>query len=219
MEDRNKLIKNLIPKDVKTVLDIGSKGDIFKGNYQTKTLDVVEKADIKQDLNINQKLNFPDNSFDSVTAFGAFHWIVFFSEERSISEIKRVLKLGGRFIVVNKKDVSNFSEDIKHVIKKYCEKELPTIHENYKPEEILARNGFKDIKISAFPTEERFTENEYLSYVQTMSVWNIVSENKKKIALEELEEQFKKIKIGIGVVRKIEIRVISGENNDRISNN
>jgi predicted SAM-dependent methyltransferase len=63
---RNNKILNLIPKNVKTVLDIGSHGEIFNKRYKTTRLDALEEADIKQDLNKNQKLPFKDNSFDIV---------------------------------------------------------------------------------------------------------------------------------------------------------
>jgi hypothetical protein len=88
MENRVKLIRGFIPKDVKTVLDIGSRGEIFNQNYKTTNLDVVEDADIKQDLNVNQKLNFPDDSFDMVVLNQILEHLNYVEE--IIKEAKRV---------------------------------------------------------------------------------------------------------------------------------
>ena len=87
---RNKKIINLIPKDVRTVLDIGSAGNIFKDRYETTTLDALEKADVKQDLNKNQKLPFKDNSFDIVVMNQILEHLP--SAEEIINEAKRVSK-------------------------------------------------------------------------------------------------------------------------------
>jgi ubiquinone/menaquinone biosynthesis C-methylase UbiE len=46
-----------------------------------------------------ERIPFSNNTFDAVTAFAAFHW---FDNKASLNEIKRVLKPGGIFFVVNK---------------------------------------------------------------------------------------------------------------------
>jgi len=90
LEYRNQKIMKLIPEDVKTILDIGSKGDIFKRRYQTTTLDIIEEADIKQDLNKIQKLNLKDNSFDIVVMNQILEHLPYVEE--IIKEAKRVSK-------------------------------------------------------------------------------------------------------------------------------
>jgi SAM-dependent methyltransferase len=56
------------PHDIKEVLDIGGMGEdgSYIGYYDTKIVDILEGADIKQDLNKNPKLGFESNSFDLV---------------------------------------------------------------------------------------------------------------------------------------------------------
>jgi len=61
---REEEIKGMIPNDVKTLLDIGNRNDMFD-LYKTIKLDI-EEADVIQDLNKKQKLEFEDNSFDMV---------------------------------------------------------------------------------------------------------------------------------------------------------
>jgi predicted SAM-dependent methyltransferase len=85
----NKIL-NLIPKDVKTVLDIGSRGEIFNKKYKTTTVDALEDADITQDLNKNQKLPFKDNSFDVVVMNQILEHLP--NCEEIIKEAKRVSK-------------------------------------------------------------------------------------------------------------------------------
>jgi len=80
----------MIPKDVETVLDIGSRGEIFKRKYQTTTLDAFEDADVKQDLNKNQKIPFEDNSFDIVILNQILEHLTYVEE--IIKEAKRVSK-------------------------------------------------------------------------------------------------------------------------------
>jgi len=84
-------IKSLIPKDVKTILDIGvSKNDFFnKLGYKTITLDLKD-ADINQDLNKNQKLELKDNLVDLIVFSHILEHLTKFDE--LISEAKRVSK-------------------------------------------------------------------------------------------------------------------------------
>lgn len=63
---RKRIILKMIPNEVMTILDIGSRGNIFNKRYNTKTIDVIEDADITQDLEKNQKIKFNSNSFDLV---------------------------------------------------------------------------------------------------------------------------------------------------------
>jgi len=90
MRYREKKIMNFIPKDVESVLDVGSAGNIFNKNYKTTTLDAVFDADIKQDLNLNQKLPFKDNSFDLVVMNQILEHLVY--PQELIDEAKRVSK-------------------------------------------------------------------------------------------------------------------------------
>ena len=83
-------IIKLIPKDVKTVLDIGSRGEMFKKKYKTTTLDYEEGADIVQDLNNNQILPFKDNSFDMIVVNQLLEHLT--NVEVLVKEMKRVSK-------------------------------------------------------------------------------------------------------------------------------
>jgi len=87
---RNSRIYGMIPKDVKTVLDIGSAGEIFAKKYKTTTIDLIEDADIKQDLDKDQKIPFKDNSFDIVVLNQIIEHLT--DVEVLVAECKRVSK-------------------------------------------------------------------------------------------------------------------------------
>lgn len=65
--NRLDIVLSMIPPEVETILDIGSRHNIYK-DYKTTTLDCIEDADINQDLNKNQILPLEDNSFDMIVA-------------------------------------------------------------------------------------------------------------------------------------------------------
>ena len=65
MNDRMFQIKEMIPKDVVTILDVGSGDGFFSKYFKTICLDL-ENADINQDLNKNQKIKFRSKSVDMV---------------------------------------------------------------------------------------------------------------------------------------------------------
>lgn len=87
--EKHKIVLDMVPNDVKTVLDIGCKDSIYK-KYKTTTLDCLVEADIKQDLNKNQILPFKDNSFDMVVVNQLLEHIG--DVEILVEEIKRVSK-------------------------------------------------------------------------------------------------------------------------------
>ena len=88
MDTRKKELNELIPKDVKIVLDIGSDNNLFD-KYKPKTLDVKD-ADIIQDLNKTQKLSLKNDSVDIVVLSQILEHLV--TVEEIVSESKRVAK-------------------------------------------------------------------------------------------------------------------------------
>jgi ubiquinone/menaquinone biosynthesis C-methylase UbiE len=110
---RQTKILNLVPKGIKNVLDIGSRRNLFKEKFKTKTIDAVEEPDIKQDLNLNQKLNFKDNSFDLVVLNQILEHLSYVEE--IIKESKRVSK---KYILVGLPNEAVYSLRIKFLFGK-----------------------------------------------------------------------------------------------------
>ncbi len=162
------------------------------------------------------QLPFEAEHFDIATAFTAFHW---FNDEESLTEIKRILKVGGIFSAALK--VSGNSDDRRSAIyKKYAgdnfdstrnhfnkefliksgfsdiEEKFFYVDEKYKRfinciffiniKEFLIKSGFSDIEEKFFYVDEKYTIDEALILNKTLSLWNLVPENKKPEMLKEL---------------------------------
>lgn len=151
---------------------------------------------------------FADGTFDAVTAFSAFHW---FANAPALNEIKRVLKPAGMFFAVNKNEAGDFKKQNKKILQRFISRTIPDIKREYTPQMILEKNGFQNMTERHFPTAEYFSPEEALAYIQTMSVWNLVSAERRDTALDALREHFCKISSAGGIIeRKLDVMVISG---------
>jgi len=153
-------------------------------------------------------LPFEDEEFDVITAFGAFHW---FCDVKSLTEIKRVLKNGGTLIVVNKNDTGDFRTNYEEIVEKITgEKSPQSVKVGYNPSAILSQNGFSNIVEKNFLHSEKFTISRAITQIQSMSLWNLIPENKKEEALEIFRSLFRKLAIGGMIHRELKIAVVSG---------
>ncbi len=125
-EYRKQQICKIIPKNVGLVLDIGSRGELFK-DYKTTTVDVVEKADIKQDLNLKQTLPLKENSFDLVVANQILEHLCYL--EKICEEIKRVSK---RYVLIGLPNELTYSSRIKMLFGRQLRKTYdPYTHKHF----------------------------------------------------------------------------------------
>lgn len=154
-----------------------------------------------------EKQPFEDKKFDAVTAFSAFHW---FTNKKVLDEIKRVLKPKGFFFAVNKNEVGDFKKKNKKILHRFIKKKPPDVKKKYNPKKILGGNNFRPVEEKTFPITEYFNPAEAVDYVQTMSIWNLLPEKKKREALEQLSKHFKRIMRNGRVERQLDIVVISG---------
>lgn len=154
------------------------------------------------------KMPFDSETFNVLTSFGAFHW---FCDDQSVSEIRRVLKKGGFFIVVNKNEAGNFRKDYEDIVEKLTgERPTQSVKTEYNPTAILSKNNFSNILAKKFPHIEEFTIPRAIEQIQSMSLWNFIQEDKKQRALEVFRKHFEKYaKEGI-IHRQLEIVVVSG---------
>lgn len=142
---RKEKILRMIPKDVKSVLDIGSENNIFY-NFNTLTIDVIGNPDIKQDLNKNQFLPLKDNSFDIVILNQVLEHLT--AVENLIKEVKRVSK---KYIFLGLPNEVTFPVRIKTIFGKiYFEGYNPLGHKHrftIRTIEQFRRQFFKEYKI------------------------------------------------------------------------
>lgn len=126
-------------------------------------------------------LSYTDDRFDLVTAFSAFHW---FSDETSVQEIRRVLKSGGAFAAINKHDVAGIRREVVPLFKKYAAQSAGK--DAYDPATILERYGFQPITSVTIPSEETYSYEDALSYLQSIALWNLVSEEHRPQLLADI---------------------------------
>lgn len=206
----------------KTVLDLGcgtgiATKQLAELGYQVVGADIDERMikESKSNFTDNQtnfivapadSLPFTDNRFEIVTAFSAFHW---FCDQDSINEIKRILKKTGLFFVINKNDQSRMRGIIRNLIRKVTGQDLPSKPYSYKPKDILKEAGFNKIQEKIFNITEEYSLDKATGYAQTISIWNLVPEEKKGRVLAEIKEKLGH-KFGNRIPREIEIKAVVG---------
>lgn len=135
-------------------------------------------------------LPFSDGEFNGVTAFSAFHW---FCDNASVNEIKRVLKPAGVLAVINKNDVSGIRKDVTQLFNKYVAGEVIRSKKEYHPEEITKQAGFKDIKVHSIPHTETFSFDSAIEYLQSIALWNQISNSDTSALLEDIKHYCRQI--------------------------
>lgn len=87
-----KLIMKMLPKDIKTVFDIGcgGKSKFYKKQFHRYLCLDLKNADIIQDLNRDQKIPLEDNTFDLVIMSQVLEHLTY--PEEVISEAMRISK-------------------------------------------------------------------------------------------------------------------------------
>ncbi len=184
--------------------------EIFASDIDEKMIDEANKyprENIHYCIADAKHLSFDNESFNLVTAFGAFHW---FCDEESITEIRRVMKSNTFFCIVNKNDVGNFKKDFSNIIYKIINKKVSSVKDAYDPVNILEKNGFKDVKENKIIAPEYFTLEKALLQFQSMHLWNNVSEELRKDTLEVLKKHFSSLSENGLVRRDIEIVTVVG---------
>lgn len=171
-----------------------------------------ERSGIAYSIGRAEQIPFVDNSFDTMTVFSAFHWMMLYHKERSMQEIQRVLKPSGLLFVVGKKDLGTFSEDAYRIIRKHSSH--PPSNDTIQPDtqNLLINSGFKNVNSKVFTSVEQFSPEEALAQIQSMDDWNFVDEEKVLEINVDLNNNFNsKIQNGI-INREVMLTVISGYN-------
>lgn len=212
-------LKSLIKENYPETLDLGcgtgiSTRQLKQYNFivtgADKDSDMIDVAieqtdEIPYVLAPADKLPFESNKFDLVTAFTAFHW---FNDEKSLVEIKRVMKDGGLFFAALKTNRQDENEEFKNgyfsILKKFTGDRFDTT-KNHFNKEFLSKVGFLDITEKSFAVDEKYTIEEALTLLQSLSLWNLVDKNKKPDMLREMKEFYESHLVNGFVVRSREI--------------
>ena len=177
--------------------------------------DMIKQAQVRNLYNIEylvapaRQQPFASARFDAVTAFSAFHW---FANKKVLDEIKRILKPRGMFFAINKNEAGDFKKEYKEVLKEFIDQELPNAKNGYDPARLLKENELSFVKEKNFPLSEFFTPEEAKTYIQSVSLWNLVPDNKKYEALKAVTDYLLRRADANGKIeRKLGVVVVSGK--------
>ncbi len=154
------------------------------------------------------KLPYKDGAFGLVTAFNAYHW---FCDDDATKQISRVLKPGGFFLICKNGNggegaLSKANRIIKETL---VNTEISEPGTNYKPDEVLTRNGFKIEEKITLDETETYTVDQALHRKQADSIWKYVTEAKQeKNMVEKLRTHFETLKDEKGFVYENRKRIV-----------
>jgi SAM-dependent methyltransferase len=135
-----------------------------------------------------EDIPFSSETFQSCCAFGAFHW---FYNEKAINEICRVLVARGSFVVVNKRDVGSFMEQVRAIVTQYAGRSYQPKKEGYRPAELLSHYGFTNIQMRDFESIEVLSLPDAVQLAQSTSAWSCVPPGAEADALADLAIQLR----------------------------
>lgn len=157
------------------------------------------------------QLPFPDQIFDMVTAFAAFHW---FDDKKSAAEIKRVLKPGGIFFAVGSTGTKPWGEGYRKAIIKAIHRPIAQFIKNikrFKPEQRLKLFGFRNIRTKSWKKSQTYSLENAIEYVQSVSIWETVPKSLRTKALAGLKKYFNNmLKRNGEIERKLTVKVAAG---------
>lgn len=149
----------------------------------------VIKSPIRYLLGRAEKLPFKKDSFDAVTVGSAFHW---FANKQTTAEMGRVLKLGGllytfiyQYPTTDRED--EFNEEAS-LFRKYGVEYPPRERLAGRPQffsELLTTYGFEDVQTCIIRKMRRYTINERVGRIRTLTAYRLLSPvDRKKIVTE-----------------------------------
>ena len=216
-------LKVLLQKENPTTLDLGCGTGIstrelgehgFRVIGADKDADMIavaqeRESEISYVVASAEQLPFPNNHFDAVTAFTAFHW---FNNEESLNEVRRVLKTKGLFFAALKgnqetEEAKKFNEGYQTILKKYAGAKFDSTHKHFNKENL--KELFKDVSEKSFPIDEKYTIDNALVLIQSLSLWNLVPEDKKQDLLDEMKMFYTSQLVDGFIIRKRQIFTVS----------
>lgn len=154
-----------------------------------------------------EKIPFGRASFDAVTIFTAFHW---FATKKALSEMRRVLKPGGRVFVVHPRHTAPFTFDLRNILERHLRRNLPPKYDNKIDfVESLHVNKFIDVGKNIVKATDVYTLDQYVSLLQSYSIWNYVPKSQQEAVVKVLKRHFKTKLVRGFIHDTVDIEVIS----------
>lgn len=147
-------------------------------------------------------LPFPNASFDLITVAQAFHW---FEHEKVIKEFHRVIRPDSLIIILRKRQkdsVRILADFVWPVLGKYVDRAtLPPQQNDFS---ILRNAGFASCEVVTVPHDELYTPDEYLGFLRSHSVYNLIPKNQRDLYLDDMRrEMARHLENGSVVIRGI----------------
>ena len=220
-------LKGIILDKKSQILDVGCGTGIstrqlkrygFKAIGSDKGTAMIQIAKARGDgisyiVALASKLPFRRGQFSTITAFTAFHW---FDDNKSVNEMKRVLKRGGIFIAIQKtlarsKDprVEKLQRGQRAIMDRYFGVKSDAA-KNHDAAAVLRKNGFVRIRRRSFYFQEKYTLSQAMLRIKSMSNWNLLSDAQREIYYADIYNLYKKNLIGRYVVRDCVAKMVVG---------
>lgn len=136
-----------------------------------------------------EHLPFEDSNFDVITVGTAFHWFV---NEKSVTEIKRVLKEQGLFFVfwtLTTKDVPEEDSMPGSFYKTFnWDKVPPELRNLDYISNFFKDQGFQNVETVRIPFTHNDTVDEQVGLMKTASSYEILSDSEKERFIKELTD-------------------------------
>ena len=204
------LLFSLVPKNSRKILDIAcgtgksteplldSGLEIYGCDHDILMINEAKKQATSKKLHIDYKvasvenLPYENNTFDVITIGTAFH---FFVDDKSMSEIKRVLKSNGLLFIywtLTTKEIPKEDEISGNIFESYGWVRIPPDLRDLKNiSSFLKKSRFKDISTSKIPFSYNTTVEERVGLQTTSGMYELLSEDNKKKFLNEVESILK----------------------------
>ena len=132
-----------------------------------------------------EAIPFRDGVFDAVTCFCGYHW---FEPARALPEMMRVLRASGRVVIVNMSGRDGFYDDYRKLVAQFVPGELPDHRKTYNPRRDLAAHGLRIVAEHSTSDRPTSTASELHQALQSVSVWNLIPEDRMADARDALME-------------------------------
>ncbi len=129
-----------------------------------------------------EELPFVRGQFKAITCFSSFHW---FTNDKAIAEIKRVLKRNGVLFIVNKKDNPSLKGEIEAKVEAELNVKFPKVITTDEEVSVL-KDHFELQPVRKFPGEDLYTLNEAVEYINSTSFWAAIPEDRRKNILDKI---------------------------------
>ena len=198
-DDVYKMIRERLPDREIDALDVGCGTGIAAYVLATFCRSVTG-IDKEEEMIMEAKTNTPDNcqflvspaeilpfqnaSFDLISVAQAFHW---FDHEKVIKEFHRVIRPNSIIVIFRKRakdGVKILADFVWPILDRYVDRtKLPRNQNDFSK---LHNAGFNSCDVVNLPYEELYTPDEYLGFLRSHSVYNLVPERQRETYLEDM---------------------------------